>query len=318
MFIFLCLILALGFAPSTALSEIGPGALPDWHAEAQVQLGWVFNDPTNPQNSTPIPGWDKAIGDIPVWSYDPDRMAFGHPGQWYIRIPNLINDNPVKNFWISWVYEFDPYLPGNRSATNIDWFPDLGNANYQYIEEWFDSSGNLTTDYLQAAYARVTLSLDLYPNPQYEDVWLGIYGGSKNAVEVYIKTLCVAADPVPEIKANASDGPITIPQSENLSVTVELDAGDSVGENADWWVVASTPFSPPSDWYYYDLTLDWQPGLNVTYQGPLFDLSSYTVLNISGLPVGNYTFYFGVDMIMNGSLDMGDIYYDSVEVTITP
>ncbi|MFX1283106.1 MAG: hypothetical protein ACFFB5_05590 [Promethearchaeota archaeon] len=172
--------------------EIGPGTLPDWHEDAQVQLGWIFDDPTNPQESTPLPGWDKAIGDIPVWSYIPNRTAFGYPAQWYIRIPNLINDNPSKKFWISWVYEFDTYLPeGLRSATNLEWYPDSGHGEPQYLEEWFDSDGELTTDFLQATHARVTQNLDLYPNPQYEDVWLGVYGGSKNAVEVYIKTLCV-------------------------------------------------------------------------------------------------------------------------------
>ncbi len=98
---------------------------------------------------------------------------------------------------------------------------------------------------------------------------------------------------------------------------MQLDSAGLAGEDADWWVVASTPFSPPNDWYYYDLTLDWQPGLDVTYQGALIDLPPYEVMNMFGLPQGTYTFYFGVDMIMNGSLDMGDIYYDSVGVTIT-
>jgi hypothetical protein len=84
-------------------------------------------------------------------------------------------------------------------------------------------------------------------------------------------------------------------------------------------VVAYTPFPPPDDWFYYDLNSDtWNPGFVVTYQGPLFDLSTYEVLNMSGLPVGSYTFYFGVDMIMNGSLDMGQAFYDSVTVNVTP
>jgi hypothetical protein len=47
------------------------------------------------------------------------------------------------------------------------------------------------------------------------------------------------------------------------------------------------------------------------------DLSPYEVLNMSGLPVGSYTFYFGVDMNMNGSVDIGQLYYDSVEVNVT-
>ncbi len=124
--------------------------------------------------------------------------------------------------------------------------------------------------------------------------------------------------PLPDIKGNGSDGPITLPSSDTLLITVKLDTGGYEGQSADWWVVASTPFSPPHDWYYYDLSLDWKPGFDVTYQGPLVALLTYEVLNISGLPTGTYVFYFGVDMIMNGALDISDIYYDSVEVTITP
>ncbi len=120
---------------------------------------------------------------------------------------------------------------------------------------------------------------------------------------------------VPDIKANGSDGPLTITQGNTLLVTVELDAGSDAGENADWWVVADTPF----DWFRYNIgTGSWQPGMSVTYQGPLFDLNLYEVLNMTGLPLGSYAFYFGVDMNMNGSIDMGQIYYDSVVVTITP
>ena len=52
--------------------------------------------------------------------------------------------------------------------------------------------------------------------------------------------------------------------------------------------------------------------------GPLFDLATFGVMNMTGLPTGTYTFYFGVDMVMNGSIDMGQIFYDSVWVAITP
>jgi len=127
----------------------------------------------------------------------------------------------------------------------------------------------------------------------------------------------VLGDPVPDIKANGSDVPVTLSQGDNLSVTVTLDPGILDGENADWWVVVNTPFDPPSGWYYYDLNMGWTLGLLVTHQGSLFDLPSFTVLSMSGLPLGTYTFYFGVDMVMNGSLDMGSIYYDSVIVNIT-
>jgi hypothetical protein len=39
---------------------------------------------------------------------------------------------------------------------------------------------------------------------------------------------------------------------------------------------------------------------------------------MSGLPAGNYTFYFGVDLVKNGKINLGQAFYDLVEVTINP
>ncbi len=60
--------------------------------------------------------------------------------------------------------------------------------------------------------------------------------------------------------------------------------------------------------------------LLVTHQGALFNLSTTEVLNIpvSGLPSGTYTFYFAVDLNMNGIIDFGELFFDSVVVNITP
>jgi hypothetical protein len=60
-----------------------------------------------------------------------------------------------------------------------------------------------------------------------------------------------SAEPVADIKANGSDGPITISSATNLIVTVELDPGDRSGDNADWWVLAA---AGGGTWYYYSLS----------------------------------------------------------------
>ncbi len=123
-------------------------------------------------------------------------------------------------------------------------------------------------------------------------------------------------NPQPDIKANGSDGPITVSSSAIVTITVELNAGSHIGENADWWAVDDTPFDPP--WFYYHLaSTTWRPGFVVTYQGPLFDLSPFEVWNDTLSP-GTYTIYFGVDMNMNGLLDMDQVYYDHVVVNVTP
>jgi parallel beta-helix repeat protein len=127
--------------------------------------------------------------------------------------------------------------------------------------------------------------------------------------------------PIPDVKANNEDGPITITPDDTLSIKVELDAGDYEGEDADWWAVAvrylpDVPF--PVGLYWYNVSGGtWVLGVSVTYQGPLFDLTpSVEILNISGLPIGIYSFYFGVDMDMNGLVDSDKLYLDSVEVTV--
>lgn len=131
-----------------------------------------------------------------------------------------------------------------------------------------------------------------------------------------------AVDPVPDIIANNSNGTINITPSDNLSVTVELNPGSYSGNSADWWLAVETT----EGWYYYDFDRregEWvyapsPDNVLVTHQGPLFGLSKYEVVNISGLPAGTYVVYFGVDMNMNGLLDFDKLYYDSVSIMSGP
>jgi len=56
----------------------------------------------------------------------------------------------------------------------------------------------------------------------------------------------------------------------------------------------------------------WRP----VYQGGLFNLPATEVLNMTGLPVGSYTFYFAVDLPMNGLLNEEQMWFDSVTVNV--
>ena len=119
--------------------------------------------------------------------------------------------------------------------------------------------------------------------------------------------------PIPDIKANNLDGPITLSQSDTAVITVTLDNNGRT-DNADWWLAADTPFGL----YFFTFdgwTTDWAPG----YQGPLFHLAPFEVLNIpiSGLPAGTYTLYFGVDTNMDDNVNWDCVYYDTVTVNIT-
>lgn len=53
----------------------------------------------------------------------------------------------------------------------------------------------------------------------------------------------ITALPAPDIKANESDGPITVSSDDSVSITICLDPGNKVGQDADWWVATDTPFA---------------------------------------------------------------------------
>ena len=97
-----------------------------------------------------------------------------------------------------------------------------------------------------------------------------------------------------DIKVNGSDGSVSVPQGTPISVRISVTSGSDAGRNADWWVAATTPFPYPGDWYSYVYPTGWQKGINLCVQTPVYDLSSYEVLN-GALPPGNYRFYFAVD-----------------------
>ncbi|MDH3975167.1 MAG: VCBS repeat-containing protein [Deltaproteobacteria bacterium] len=99
---------------------------------------------------------------------------------------------------------------------------------------------------------------------------------------------------IPDIKANASDGPLTINQGDLLNVSLSLDPGTAAGFDADWWVYA---LSPTSGTYWFKLGSSWIASETpiLANQGPLSVITDLTVLEMSGLPAGNYEFYFEVD-----------------------
>ncbi len=121
--------------------------------------------------------------------------------------------------------------------------------------------------------------------------------------------------PLADIKANGSDGPISIGPDETLSITVGLDPAASAGQAADWWVVADTPSGQLNGWNPFTRT--FAPGLALTYQGPLVAFSDVALGGMTPMAQGVYTFFFAVDVNPNGVVDSDQVYYDMVSVTLT-
>ncbi len=120
--------------------------------------------------------------------------------------------------------------------------------------------------------------------------------------------------PTATVLANGATGSVTLSSSDTLAVSVALNAGGYAGITADWWVIAQTPFG----WYYYDYAnlQGWQTGTGLTLQVPLVNLAGCEILALSGLQVGTYVFYFGVDTVPDGQISYDALYYSSVIITI--
>jgi hypothetical protein len=138
-------------------------------------------------------------------------------------------------------------------------------------------------------------------------------GHSFGAIAVGTQWHCLALPGgiQPDVKANGSDGPVITSPLDALSVTIELNA-NGMTDNADWWVVAVTPFG------IFSLASGnvWQPGIIVWDQRSLYDMGPVEILDTSGVPAGTYVVYFGVDTNMDGALTMSSLFYDFVVINV--
>lgn len=128
--------------------------------------------------------------------------------------------------------------------------------------------------------------------------------------------------PIPNIFANGMQGTTALNKGEHLSLTISLNSNEFVGEQADYWVVAT---SENHGWFQYSYTGGWSPvsanleDLVPGFQGPLTTISPpMEILSESDLLQDHYKVYFGVDLDMNGILELSETYLDSIDVSVGP
>lgn len=112
-----------------------------------------------------------------------------------------------------------------------------------------------------------------------------------------------------DIKANGSDGPLSVSPGTFVAVTCSLSPGGQAGLTADWWIHLDTVYGT----FSFVHPIGWRPGLRRTILFPLFTVSSGQVFN-APLPVGDYTFNFAVDNNGDGVFD--GTWMDSVLVQV--
>ena len=145
-----------------------------------------------------------------------------------------------------------------------------------------------------------------------------VLGGSMNGYplsETITPANCSASPPLPSLGRNGS------------KLIISLSACAGLGQNADWWVVMASPWG---EWFSYVYPKQWVDlwhdvstpittalsGVSPAYKGPLVNKSGLAVLDTTGLPSGNYVFYFGVDTNMNGVLDVNQLYYNKFSMNV--
>ena len=203
-------------------------------------------------------------------------------------------DGIINSHWSG--YEVDwVYIPFN------DWGEGLGiepvNNNPPQRQVGYESCGG-----------RVPQSYNTYL-PREETFYLTTNQKCVNEFLEIPGNVCGASDPLPDIKANGSDEAVLLTQGDNLTVGISLDPGSYSGDNADWWLLYL---------YYNPITSTWEPNPLTSFQSPLSDLPYTQLFSTTVFPSGQYIFFFGVDMIPNGTMDGSELYYDFVPVIVTP
>jgi hypothetical protein len=131
------------------------------------------------------------------------------------------------------------------------------------------------------------------------------------------ESFCNAKQITPDIKINGQDDTLDLPYGSTPTLGIALDTGDFKGVSADWWLVRLDPDGIITYLNINDYpVMSWEEGVHTTYQGQLFDFPYVDFLSLYDLKRGTYHYYFGVDLIMNGNVDIEALYYDHIEINV--
>ena len=210
----------------------------------------------------------------------------------YNPVPDFVEDSrfPADNAYLDTLKPTFNWARVQEDTGNGEYLYGIRIVDYTTKIRWFDSPKSTETSFTP------TEPLNLPKGSSYKWQVNVIDAGDNNYRSSGYRVITINEHflPVPDIKANGSDGPIVISPSTPVSIDISLVPGFHAGANADWWIAVKTPFDPPGDWYTYVHPVGWMPGINLCAQTGLFDVSPFEVLNMT-LPVGTYTFYFGLD-----------------------
>jgi hypothetical protein len=117
-------------------------------------------------------------------------------------------------------------------------------------------------------------------------------------------------NPVVDIKVNGQDGPLNIPSTQAVPITISLDSLSQSGVRHDWWIYAERNGSGLFSWTYLN---GWKSSSTPVraYNGPLVDLNDFSI-STGRIPAGTWELVFAVDELNN---TYEGTYADRVDVT---
>lgn len=247
--------------------------------------------------------WDNAAVEVSVdgrqWD-DLDRFT-GNSGGWKQKTYSL-DAYAGKSIFIRFLYTTDSYtLEEGFYVDDISPVADFGTVttlSNNITGTSYNVTGNPDGEY----YYRVKGHSPVHG-------WADFCHLDKTVVEAG------GNPPVPDIKVNGSDGPLTVPVGNLVTVTIALEPNDWDGQFADWWVYVQKDFN--NIWWakYQAGDPKWTKSVTpIRFAGAtLRTVNGYTVIGPRTLPAGLYAWIFAVDD-KNGVLE--GTYSDSCELTV--
>jgi len=174
--------------------------------------------------------------------------------------------------------------PYDIDGSNIvGYYEDTSGADHGFL---YDGSNWTTLDYPEAV----------------ETQALGIDGsnivGSYEDASGTIHGFLYDEPPIPDIKANGSDGPLYVPWGERVNLTISLDPGGKAGEPAEWWLMLLS--------FHGNFPL-------FTFEAPVFELPEISLGRLA-LHTGWHIFLFNLDDTPDSRFDL--MWYDYVTVIV--
>ncbi len=135
----------------------------------------------------------------------------------------------------------------------------------------------------------------------------------RNCLVLFLLSLSFEQTIAQVIEINNSRQAMTVTDGDLVTVAIHHPGGMSV-DDYDWWIAVATTLPAPDHLFYFD-GASWTREPAVAFQQPLVPTEGLELLSGRGFPPGSYTFYFGVDPIANGIVDLATLEYTSLELT---